>query len=177
MRLKENTLAPDFEFTDLEGGKHSLLEFRGRKVLISFFRYSACPLCNLRVHQMIQKYKSWHQRNLEIIAIFASSEENMRQYVGTQNPPFYLFGDENRKIYKLYGVEKSLLGLFLGMFSLKKFCAAFRQGFFIGKMDTDLRSMPADFLIDEDGIIKQSFYSNDIGEHIDFDRIEKFLVS
>lgn len=34
-------LAPDFELVDHEGTKYKLSDFRGRRVLLSFFRYAA----------------------------------------------------------------------------------------------------------------------------------------
>ena len=33
--------APDFELVDNEGIKHKLSDFRGRRVLLSFFRYAS----------------------------------------------------------------------------------------------------------------------------------------
>ena len=33
--------APDFELQDEEGGVHKLSSFRGRRVILSFFRYAA----------------------------------------------------------------------------------------------------------------------------------------
>lgn len=34
-------LAPDFEAVDINGKKHKLVEYRGRRVLLSFFRFAA----------------------------------------------------------------------------------------------------------------------------------------
>lgn len=36
--------------------------------------------------------------------------------------------------------------------------------------------MPADFLIDEDGRIVETYYGSDAGDRIPFERIELFLV-
>ena len=33
--------APDFELVDHEGTKHKLSDFRGKRVLLSFFRYAS----------------------------------------------------------------------------------------------------------------------------------------
>ncbi len=33
--------APDFELQDEEGGLHKLSSFRGRRVILSFFRYAS----------------------------------------------------------------------------------------------------------------------------------------
>ena len=34
-------VAPDFQLEDHEGTKHKLSSFRGRRVLLSFYRYAA----------------------------------------------------------------------------------------------------------------------------------------
>ncbi len=34
-------VAPDFELQDEEGGVHKLSSFRGRRVILSFFRYAS----------------------------------------------------------------------------------------------------------------------------------------
>jgi len=34
-------VAPDFELVDSEGIKHKLSDFRGRRVLLSFFRFAS----------------------------------------------------------------------------------------------------------------------------------------
>lgn len=34
--------------------------------------------------------------------------------------------------------------------------------------------MPAEFLVDRDGIIRESFYGKDEGDHLAFEKIQKF---
>jgi len=35
-------------------------------------------------------------------------------------------------------------------------------------------TMPADFLVDQAGIIKQAYYGNDEGDHLLFDEVKNF---
>lgn len=49
MRLDAGQQAPGFSVADLEGRTVSFEGLPGRPVLLSFFRYGSCPLCNLRV--------------------------------------------------------------------------------------------------------------------------------
>ncbi len=107
MRLKEGEKAINFTVTDLSGKTISLEDFKDKKILLSFYRYASCPLCNLRISQLIQQYNDLKKKGLVIIAFFQSPKESMLQYVGKQNVPFLLIPDPEREIYKLYRIEKS----------------------------------------------------------------------
>jgi hypothetical protein len=39
--------------------------------MLSFYRYAACPLCNLRVHHLIQRHASFVERNLHLAGQFS----------------------------------------------------------------------------------------------------------
>ena len=43
-------VAPDFELVDHEGTKYKLSDFRGRRVLLSFFRYAGTSKFCVRVY-------------------------------------------------------------------------------------------------------------------------------
>ena len=45
--------------------------------------------------------------------------------------------------------------------------------FFKGNITT----MPADFLIDRNGIIQEAYYAKDEGDHLDFETIREFSKS
>ncbi|WP_366936864.1 redoxin domain-containing protein [uncultured Sulfuricurvum sp.] len=54
-RLEEGKSAPWFKAKSFQGDDINLDAYRGRYVLLSFYRYASCPFCNLRVHESIQK--------------------------------------------------------------------------------------------------------------------------
>eukprot|EP00984_Skeletonema_dohrnii_P016984 scaffold7652_cov195-Skeletonema_dohrnii-CCMP3373.AAC.1 len=47
--------APDFELRDEEGNVYKLSSFRGRRVILSFFRYASCPVCLYNVDRLRQR--------------------------------------------------------------------------------------------------------------------------
>lgn len=173
MRLQSGDKTIDFEVTDYKGKKIRLSDFTKKKVLLSFYRYASCPLCNLRIHGLIKRYNDYHAAGLEIFSFFESPVESMKKYVGTQEPPFALIPDPDRLVYKKYRVEKSLGKYITGLFS-GKLGKAIRMGFKPGKMEGVKTLVPADFLI-ENGLIKTAFYGKDISDHIPFEVIEDFL--
>ncbi len=176
MRLKAGDSIVDFEIEDFKGNTLKLSDYKDKKVLLSFYRYAACPLCNLRIHNMIQKYPGYHTKGLEVLAFFESPKGSIIESVGKQVPPFRLIPDPARKIYKLYRVEKSVLKYIKGLLNTKLFKAAL-LGFKISKiskMENDKTMVPADFLI-ENGVIKVAYYGKDISDHLPFETIEDFL--
>ncbi|NHJ38653.1 MAG: AhpC/TSA family protein [Asgard group archaeon] len=175
MRIKEGSKAYTFTVTDLNGNKFSFEEYKDGKVLLSFYRYASCPLCNLRISQLIKKYDEFKKKGLKIIAFFESPKESMLKYVGKQEVPFPLIPDPKREIYRLYGVEKSWWKYILGGMT-GKMRKARKSGFKIGKMEGQINLVPADFLI-ENLIIKHTYYGKNIADHIPLEEILKFLTT
>lgn len=173
MRKSAGDKIIDFEISDFDGKSIRLSEIKSKKILLSFYRYAACPLCNLRIHELIKRYPEYRQRGLYVLAFFESSRESMADYVGKQETPFPLIPDPERRIYKLYGVEHSIWKYIKGIFN-GRLIEAIKSGFHIGKMENQKTLVPADFLI-EDGVIRQTYYGKDISDHIPFQEIENFI--
>ncbi|MFZ5723446.1 MAG: peroxiredoxin-like family protein [Pseudomonadota bacterium] len=173
MRLAAGTAAPDFTATVYRRDPLTLSSLRGQKVWLAFFRYAGCPLCNLRVHQMIQRYDAWEATGLRIIAVFQAPVNEVAENVGEQNAPFPIVCDPDEKLYALYGLEASLAG-YLSAKNLPVAAEALKAGFLPGTTHGTKTRLPADFLIDADGRIVETFYAGHIGEHIPFERIDAF---
>lgn len=69
-RLNIADKAPDFEAIDTNGEYINLSNYKGQKVLIAFFRYAGCPVCNYRVHKLIENYNKIQSKGYNIIAVF-----------------------------------------------------------------------------------------------------------
>lgn len=173
MRLTAGTNAPDFTATVYNREPLRLSALQGKKVWLAFFRYAGCPLCNLRVHQMIQRYASWQAQGLQIVAVFQAPVEEVAANVGEQNAPFPIVCDPDETLYRLYGLESSLGG-YLSPKNLPLIAEALKEGFTPGAMHGTKTRLPADFLIDKTGRIVETFYAGTIGEHIPFDRVDAF---
>lgn len=174
MRLTVGSPAPDFTVTDLYGQTRSLADYRGRKLHLSFYRYASCPFCNLRVHEMRQKSALWQQQGLDLMAVFQSPVESIQEYAVGKVEEFPVIPDPQRKLYALYGAETSWLAFAKSAGRLKDIAAATAKGFLPGKMEGEVNQVPAEFLIDENGIIRTAFYGKDIGDHLDIEIVEGF---
>lgn len=174
MRINTGTEAPDFTATVYGREALTLSTLRGQKVWLAFFRYAGCPLCNLRVHQMIQRYDDWQRRGLQIVAVFQAPVAEVEANVGKQNAPFSIVCDPTEALYRLYGLEASLAG-YLSPKNMPAIAEALREGFMPGAMHGTKTRLPADFLIDAGGSVVDAFYATTIGDHIPFERVEAFL--
>ncbi|MGF1526394.1 MAG: peroxiredoxin family protein, partial [Candidatus Competibacterales bacterium] len=115
MKLTAPTQSIDFTIQDINGNNLSLSDFKGQRVLLSFFRNAECPFCNFRIHEMTQRYREWRERGLEVIAVFVSSPEDVKRFVARRPRPFNIIGDPDLALNRQYGVEKSNIGLIKAM--------------------------------------------------------------
>jgi len=177
MKILPKTKAIDFSVYDIDHNLISLKSYQGKRILLSFYRYASCPLCNLRVHELIETKKQFEAYGIELIAVFQSSIEQIKMYVGSQDVPFPIIADPEQKLYKLYGVKTSIIKTLLSIFKLNRMKEAHRKGYKIGKSDGPITRVPADFLINEHFVVELSYYGKDISDHLPikeiFDQFEK----
>lgn len=177
MRLNSPEIAPNFVLKD-SNGKDIAIE-QGKRTMLAFFRDTNCPFCNFRIFQLTQRYKQYADAGLEIIAFFASTEEQVQHFVKVRPRPFAIVADPNNIAYKAYGIERSKARSAYGVLKrFKMWILGFQILGFEGAMKnlqnpSDI--MPADFLIDEQGYIVETYYGKDAGDHIPLERIEQFI--
>lgn len=177
--LTVGSTAPDFEAEAAFGDRIDLKDYHGKLLLLSFFRNGACALCNLRVHQLIEKYPTYHARGLEMVAVFESPRSSILEYVGKQDAPFPIIADPTAALYQLYGVEVSeekVNATMADPFGQQRIQEAAEHGFRLTpEPGSNFYRMPADFLIGRDGKIVEAFYSDLVGQHLAFEVIEHHL--
>lgn len=174
MRITIGERALDFTARTWKGDTVRLSDSAGTKRWLAFFRYASCPLCNLRVRDIGRRYEQLTEAGLVVLAVFQSPAESVAEYVGTQEPAFPLICDPEEDLYRLYGLETSLAG-FLSPMNLGRVAAATKAGFKPGRMEGSKTRIPGDFLIDEEGFVRDAFYGKVIADHIPFERVEAFV--
>ncbi|HWO54268.1 redoxin domain-containing protein [Paenibacillus sp. JTLBN-2024] len=179
-QLRPGDAAPWFEAADQNGEPVTPDTYAGRNLLLAFFRNSACALCNLRVQQFIKRYETWKRQGMEVVAFFESPEANLRQYVGRQNAPFPLIADPEAEIYARYGVESSeaKMKATLAQPDIHEITARVEAAGFklIPEEGSNFNRIPAEFLIDEQGIVQVAHYGSLITDHLPFEAIERFAA-
>jgi len=158
-------VAPAFSATDFRGGRISPAAYRGRNLLLSFYRFASCPFCNLRIHELIQRMPDLGRQDLSRVAVFHAPRDGILKYVGKQQPPFPILPDPEYRIYRQYGVESALRGFLAGSaLRMGRALKSIGMGFLPGLMDGHKTLVPADFLIGPDGTIHTACYGRDIAD-------------
>ena len=158
MRVSVGSIAPSFEAMTIAGRRCSLDELRGRTVLLKFYRFATCPVCNLHMRYFIQEYHALEALGLTTVVFFHSPEAKLTAAQRSE-VPFDLVADPTKRIFSAYGVEKSLAGMFSPAVMLD-YAAALWNGFAPGLLTSDggVTGNPADFMIDADGRVVYAHY-------------------
>ncbi len=159
----------------IDGTLFNTDSLQGKAYMLSFFRFASCPFCNLRMHELVTKFDQLPS-GFTIVAVFDSPLDNLQQHADRHHAPFPVLADENGGYYELYDIEHSLPGVLKGMiFRMPRLMyGMFGKGYVPLKIKGSMTTMPADFLVDEDGIIRKAYYGSDEGDHLPFDQIKEF---
>ncbi|MEZ4321475.1 MAG: peroxiredoxin-like family protein [Myxococcota bacterium] len=172
--IDNGQVAPSFTATTFRGETIDLEAFRGKKLWLGFYRWASCPLCNLRISEVIQRHSQFEAAGIQLVAVFQSPAENIAQYVGSQDPPFPIIADPDLRLYDQYGVHPSWLGMFYPRVMLRAFQATMKGLLRLDLGDGPKAMVPADFLIDPEGLVWRAYYGSAISDHIPFEEIEEF---
>ncbi len=173
MKLQSGMKAPEIRFRDYNSVPFSLESLQGRKVLLSFYRYAGCPFCQLRFMEIAERFGT--DERLELVAVFQSPEDSIRKHAGGVDVPTTVIGDPGERFYKEYGVEEGLRAWFVGITSAFRFTQSLGRGHVWGKKEGSKNRIPADFLIDKDGILRHAYYGKNMDDHMPIDWIDDFL--
>lgn len=175
MRLIPETAAPSFEASSLQGDDCSSIKFAGELLWLGFFRYATCPLCNLRVHQLVGDWPKLKGR-IQYLAIFQSPPERFEGYISKHDPPFPVVSDPGLKLFTLFRVEESVLAAMSpSIFPKMMEARRKKMALFDGPRDGGALRVPADFLIDRSGVLKVCRYGKNISDSIPTADVEAFL--
>jgi peroxiredoxin Q/BCP len=176
MRLQVGSNIKEIELPEIDGSIFNSESLKGKPFMLSFLRFASCPFCNLRLNQLVKRFDEFGNE-FTIVAIFDSPLDNLRKHTEGHKAPFPILADESNKYYSEYGIEHSLLGMLKGMFfRMPTLIRGMMKGYIPVRFKGSIITMPADFLIDRDGIIQMAYYGNDEGDHLPFEEVKKFSL-
>ena len=176
MRLKPGEKAKNIKLPAIDGSMFELESIKGKPFMLSFFRFASCPFCNLRVNQLVKQFDEFGS-DFTIIAVFDSPLDNLMRHAEGHKAPFPIIADKDNKYYREYGIEHSVSGMLKGMFlRMPTLLKGILKGYIPTTIKGSMTTMPADFLIDRDGIIQVAYYGQDEGDHLLFDTVKNFSL-
>ena len=175
MKLAAPNAAPRMYLKDIDGKTIVIGKASGRRTLLCFFRDAACPVCNFRIYELTAKHAALQRLGLDVIAVFKSDVPAVRRFVARQPRPFPVIADPAGLAYETYGIERSLWGKLKAIaMRIPTLLKGLRIVGLAGLNTNNV--MPADFLIDGEGKLVETWYARDAGDHIPFERIELFVA-
>jgi len=158
----------------IDGTIFDLHSIEGKPFMLSFFRFASCPFCNMRMHELVKRYNELGS-DFTIVAIFDSSIDNLILHAEKHQALFPILADKDNQYYKIYGIEYSIVGVIKGMlFRMPTLLRGMAKGYIPTTIKGKMTTMPADFLVDAQGIVHQEYYGKDEGDHLPFERIKEF---
>lgn len=179
INLPINLPAPDFDLVDIFDRKIKLSSYRGKKVMIAFFRHAGCPFCNVRVYNLQKRVEEFRAKNLEMIFFFESTRETLLNHkFHREVNPIPLISDPEKIWYNTYGVENSALKSAVSHVTslLQTVVRAKLKGLPVHTMEENesINTIPAEFLVDEKGIVKKVHYARGLNDRMKLELIAQF---
>ena len=104
--LKIGSEAPDFSLTGDDGKKHSLKEFRGKKVVLYFYPKDDTSGCTKEACSFRDNLSSIKKKGAVLLGVSADGAESHKKFISKYDLNFPLLSDESKSVLEMYGVWK-----------------------------------------------------------------------
>jgi peroxiredoxin len=152
-QIKVGDMALDFILPDVELKPRSIKEFLGKKVVLAFFVGAFTSTCTKEVCEFRDSMARLVDLNAQVVGISVNDPFSNRAFAEKNRLPFPVLSDYNRDVIKQWGLE---LFDFAGL-----------KGYTVAK-----RSI---FILDEIGIVRYVWISEDPSVEPNYDEIQKAL--
>ncbi len=125
MSLNIGDIAPNFELPDTELKMRTLDDFKGKKIVLSFFVAASSPVCENELCTFRDSWAEFSKLNAQVIAISNDGPFANKAFAEKHNLKFPLLGDYNSKTIRDYDV------LMKDLLHIKDYNAAKRSVFVI----------------------------------------------
>ena len=146
-------IAPDLTLFDMDWKQRSLMEFRGKKLVLAFFPGAFTSVCTKEMCTLRDDLAKLESLDAQVIAVSVNDPFTLKGFHEDNALNFPLLSDYMRRVVKTYGIE---LYDFAGL-----------KGYTVAK-----RSI---FIIDAEGMIRWKWVSEDPGVQPEYAEIRKQL--
>ncbi|DAC37608.1 MAG: hypothetical protein CMA08_01215 [Euryarchaeota archaeon] len=174
-RIQAGDKAPKISLPSVDGQQVSLEQFKGQRVIFTFFRFASCPFCNIRIDRLTKRWSEFPEGTV-MIGVFDADVDELRKRIGKRDVPFILVADSTYEHFERHGVVKSF-GRFMwgAVRSPLTFMAATLKGYFPRTLSLSrMSTIPVDLLIDEEGIVAEAHYCKDTADHLSIEKMVAF---
>ena len=167
--------APQFTLPAIDGSTFNMADMKGKRVILTFFRFSTCPLCNMRIRRIVQRWNEF-SKDAVMVAVFDAKVGELQKRMKKHDAPFVVVADETYEQFNKNGVKKSFFKFMWGALrSPLTLLQATLRGYVPLTMSiSKLSTIPVDILIDEEGKVVEAHYCKDTADHLSLDRMIAF---
>ncbi|WP_193708368.1 PatB family C-S lyase [Alkalibaculum sporogenes] len=120
-----------------------------KKTYLLFLRYHGCPICQLDMRYIKERYQEFIDKNAQVFVVLQSHPETLKKQVVKEDIPFEIICDPEQEIYKLYNLNSAFsMGGMLSEALLEKGTKAIELGIEHGDYEGNEMQFPAIFLYD-----------------------------
>tara|TARA_B100000941_G_C28460428_1_gene530422 strand:- start:652 stop:1236 length:585 start_codon:yes stop_codon:yes gene_type:complete len=173
--LKVGDDAPNLVLPAIDGTTFDMSAMKGKRVILTFFRFSTCPFCNIRINRILKRWNEFSEDTV-MVGVFDAKIGELTKRMKKHNPPFTIAADETYEHFKQNSVRKSFLRFMWGALrSPLTFMQATLKGYVPMTLSLSKMSIiPVDVLIDENGKVVDAHYCKDTVDHLPIDRLISF---
>lgn len=177
MRRKPGDPIIEIMLPCIDGTVFDSRQLSGKPYMLSFFRFASCPFCNLRMHELAKRFDELGD-NFTIVAVFDSPLQNLQRHAEKHHAPFPVLADAENVYYRAYAIEHSFAGVVKGILTRlpSLMYAVLFKGYVPIVFKGSITTMPADFLVDAQGVIRTAYYGKDEGDHLSFEQVKAFAI-
>lgn len=161
MKLKIGDVVPGMAVTTIQGAAVSIPDPAARYVHLQFRRFAGCPVCNFHLLQLSRRHAEIRAAGIREVVFFHASGDEMLEYQARL--PFDCVADPGKVHYRRFGVETSLFAPLHPAVLLNGARGVLAMGKFYRKAENGILGLPADFLINPQGVLRAVHY----GTHAD----------
>ena len=133
--LEIGTKAPEFALQDQNGNMHSLVDYRGQKVILYFYPKDMTAGCTAQACGFAERYPQFTEKGAVVLGVSKDSVASHKKFEQKYGLPFTLLADPELAVIKAYDVWKAKMNY--------------------GKVSMGV--VRTTYLIDEEGVIVKAF--------------------
>lgn len=170
--IKIGEKAPSFELPNPLGKQIQLFDVLSKgPVIITFYRGSWCPYCNLQLRALQDKLKDIHQLGATLVAISPEVPDSSMTKSEISNMEFTVLSDQDAKVASQYGVVWEIPEFLLNHMQIDRNLDLKK----INNGNDRILPIPATFIVGSDGIVKWNYVNVDYRTRSEPDEIIEIL--
>ena len=170
--VKIGEKAPNFELPNPLGKQIELFDLLSKgPVVVTFYRGSWCPYCNLQLRALQDKLKDIHQLGATLVAISPEAPDSSMTKTEISNMKFTVLSDQDAKVASKYGVAWEVPEFLLDHMQIDRNLDLKK----INNGNDRILPIPATFLLRNDGIVKWNYVNVDYRTRSEPDEIIEAL--